>query len=110
MTARMLNRSTCVPLHVRVKQRDSPYPGVSPERVVAAEVHHGPVTGNTWTASRFHREAASGRSTPNPLARELLAATPPKSHQPIHKLPGSTAGLPPSRPGSSGEEASVQPP
>lgn len=60
VTTRMLNRSTCVPLHVREKQRDSPYPGVSPEGIVAAEVHHGPVTGNTWAVSRFHHGATSG--------------------------------------------------
>lgn len=38
-------------------------------------------------------------STPNPFHSGASGRYPSKSHQPIHKLPGSTAGLPPSRPG-----------
>lgn len=44
----------------------SPYPGVPSERKVA-EVHHGPVTGNTWTLSRLHYEAVSGLIPPTCL-------------------------------------------
>lgn len=37
----------------------SPYPGVPSKRKVA-EVHHGLVTGYTWTLSRLHTKAVSG--------------------------------------------------
>lgn len=36
----------------------SPDPGV-PSKGKMAEVHHGPVTGNTWTLSRLHNEVVS---------------------------------------------------
>lgn len=41
----------------------SPYPGVPPKRKVA-EVHHGFVTGYTWTLSRLHTGAVSGLIPP----------------------------------------------
>lgn len=36
----------------------SPDPGV-PSKGKMAEVHHGPVTGNSWTLSRLHNEVVS---------------------------------------------------
>lgn len=55
------------------QQHYSPYPGVPPERKMA-ELHHGPVTGNTWTVSRLHNEAVSGLTSQpvNLFTRELL--------------------------------------
>lgn len=99
VTTRMLRGPTCVPLHVSGQQGDSPYPGVSPERIVAAEVHHGPVTGNTWTVSRLHRGAASGLNYRPWKASSHPGAPGRYPPVPIHNSPCPTAGLPTFRPG-----------
>lgn len=85
---------------------DSPYPGVSPERIVGAEMHHGPVTGNTWTVSRLHHQAVRAQLTApgtffSPRSSWLPLRVPPAHSQ----LAVSHCWTPPIQARSSDEEA-----